>query len=164
MYHINFYLTLFFFSFLLFYQFWSLIPPKSYFICNSMRVNQITVFQITLENIVCLQNTCLVFVCILTSQLHVVSDKTAINFFFCHTQCLRKRWLWYWDLTKHLTNADSSDYGDKYGLHSWLWHLSFPTESYVDAMNFFAPLGTQLLGLNYCVSTLAMCCYLYSNS
>lgn len=46
-----------------------------------MRVNQITVFQITLENIVCLQNTCLVFVCILTSQLHLVSDKTAINFF-----------------------------------------------------------------------------------
>lgn len=41
----------------------------------------ITVFQIILENIVCLQNTCLVFVCILTSQLHVVSDKTAINFF-----------------------------------------------------------------------------------
>lgn len=68
-----------FFSF--FYQFWSLIPPKSYFICNSMRVNQITVFQIILENIVCLQNTCLLFVCILTSQLHEVSDKTAINFF-----------------------------------------------------------------------------------
>lgn len=72
-----------FFSF--FYQFWSLIPPKSYFICNSMRVNQITVFQIILENIVCLQNTCLVFVCILTSQLHVVSDKTAINFFLSYS-------------------------------------------------------------------------------
>lgn len=74
-----------FLFFFFFYQFWSLIPPKSYFICNSMRVNQITVFQIILENIVCLQNTCLVFVCILTSQLHVVSDKTAINFFLSYS-------------------------------------------------------------------------------